>query len=206
MATIITTLKTHTNQDTVYPNIREENIPDSSVSVTKIRDGAISSGKIATGAVTTEKIADDAISSGKIASGAVTTEKIANGAVSTEKIENYAVGKGQLSDLSVTHKKLAFGENIDLATLYAQIDDFDDFFNACAIMARDWRYKFSYYDEANKIWYPCFPLINNDDIFIDFLYLTASGVSTIYWSDTTTPAEASHIYVYSVAEDSFEFD
>lgn len=186
MATIITTLKTHTNQDTVYPNIREENIPDSSISVTKIRDGSVSSGKIA--------------------SGAVTTEKIANGAVSTEKIENYAVGKEQLSDLSVTHKKLAFGENIDLATLYAQIDDFDDFFNACAIMSRDWRYKFSYHDPVNKIWYPCFPLINNDDNFIDFLYLTASGVSKIYWSDITKPAEASNIYVYSVSKESFEFD
>lgn len=186
MATIITTLKTHTNQDTVYPNIREENIPDSSISVTKIRDGSVSSGKIA--------------------SGAVTTDKIANGAVSTEKIENNAVRKEQLSDGTVSHKKLAFGERIDLATLYAQIEDFDDFYGAVGIMARDWRYKFSFVDADNDIWYPCFPSMNNSDKLINFLCLMATGVSLIQWEENHTPAEAKNIYVYSVSADSFDFD
>lgn len=99
MATIITTLKTHTNQDTVYPNIRAENIPDSSISATKIQDGAVSSAKIASGA----------IQHSNLGSNVVDNDNLADRSVSQDKLVNASVGTDQLADGAVTGAKIASG-------------------------------------------------------------------------------------------------
>ena len=96
MPDIITTLKTTTNQDNVYPNIKTNNIPDSGVTTQKIADNAVTTNKFADNAVTTIKILDGNITTNKIADNAVTTAKIADSAVTTAKI----------ADNNITHQKL----------------------------------------------------------------------------------------------------
>lgn len=116
MPDIITTLKTTTNQDNVYPNIKTNNIPDSGV--------------------TTQKIADNAVTSNKIPDGSITELKLANYCVDENNIINGAVSERCLDSEAVTNSKIApgavRGDRISvqghvLWALYLQSADFDAF-------------------------------------------------------------------------------
>lgn len=215
MADIETTLKTRTNQDNVFPNIKSSNIPSGAVTTAKIADGAVTTAKIADGAITNDKIAvgaiynnnivDGEVDEDKLAQGSVGTNQLQDGSVTSDKLVDYSVTEDKISDFSVSHNKLK-DDNIDLASYFTAMGDFEDFLGKIAIWSRDWRYKFSYHDAVNDIWYPCFPSINNNDMLINFLCLTGGGVSIIQWDENTTPAEASNIHVYSVSAESFSTD
>ena len=81
------------------------NIPDGSVTSTKIASGAVTSDKIASGAVTSDKIASGAVTAGKIASGAVTADEIASGAVTAGKIASGGVTKEKIYADAVAKEK-----------------------------------------------------------------------------------------------------
>ena len=67
MSEIITTLKEKgTPTNSVYPNIKSDNIPDNAVTSPKIADGSITTTKINDGAVTTTKINDGAVTINKL--------------------------------------------------------------------------------------------------------------------------------------------
>lgn len=96
-------------ENSVFPNIDTQNIPDAGVTTVKIADGAITTAKIATGAVTNAQLATDAVDTSNIVAGAVTATKIGAGAVTSVKIAANAVTTGKISDLAVTTGKLAGG-------------------------------------------------------------------------------------------------
>lgn len=105
-------------ENSVFPNIDTQNIPDSGVTTAKIADGAITTAKIATGAVTNACLATDAVDTSNIVAGAVTSTKlgvnavtsgkIASNAVTTGKIADGAVTTAKLGDASVTDRKVSF--------------------------------------------------------------------------------------------------
>ena len=99
---MITTLKTKTTQEDVYPNIQSSNIPNNAVTSAKIVSAAVSSAKIATSAVTDTKIATGAVTETKIATGAVTQTKIADGAVTDTKIATGAVTNDKIVSVNGT--------------------------------------------------------------------------------------------------------
>lgn len=99
---MITTLKTKTTQEDVYPNIQTSNIPDSGVTSAKIAPSAISASKIGSGAVTEVKIGGSAVTTTKIAPGAVTETKIANNAVTEAKIASGAVTDAKIDSVNGT--------------------------------------------------------------------------------------------------------
>ena len=77
MSDIITTLHEKGNpSNEVYPNIKGENIPDNSITTTKLSDNAI----------TNEKVNDGAISTSKIQNGAITDNKIPLNTISNTKL------------------------------------------------------------------------------------------------------------------------
>lgn len=61
-------------------------LPDGSVTTSKLADGAVTGEKIADGAVTGAKLSDWAITESKIADANVTGEKIADGTITAEKL------------------------------------------------------------------------------------------------------------------------
>lgn len=94
-------------ENSVFPNIDTQNIPDSGVTTIKIADGAITTAKIATGAVTNACLATDAVDTSNIVAGAVTSTKIGANAVTSGKIASNAVTTGKIADGAVTTAKLA---------------------------------------------------------------------------------------------------
>ena len=94
-------------ENSVFPNIDTQNIPDSGVTTAKIADGAITTAKIATGAVTNACLATDAVDTSNIVAGAVTSTKIGANAVTSGKIASNAVTTGKIADGAVTTAKLA---------------------------------------------------------------------------------------------------
>lgn len=104
-------------------------IPDGSISSSKLANNAVTSAKIAGLAVLTSKINNNAVTSAKIASGAVTEDKIASGSVTTSKIADEAVdfdklasGFGALlSGTSPGNVSVASG----IGTTYTQIADLE---------------------------------------------------------------------------------
>ena len=94
-------------ENSVFPNIDTQNIPDAGVTTAKIADGAITTAKIATGAVTNAQLAVDAVDTSNIVAGAVTATKIGSGAVTAVKIASNAVTTGKINDGAVTTAKLA---------------------------------------------------------------------------------------------------
>lgn len=94
-------------ENSVFPNIDTQNIPDAGVTTVKIADGAITTAKLATGAVTSMQLATDAVDTSNIATGAVTSTKIGSGAVTAVKIASNAVTTGKINDGAVTTAKLA---------------------------------------------------------------------------------------------------
>lgn len=118
MSDIITTLhKKGDNTVNVYPNIKNENIPstsitqdklaNSSVGTTQLEASSVTTAKIASNAVTNGKLANGAVGNTKIEDGAVTTAKLANGAVSNAKLASNAVTSSNIVDGSVTFSKIA---------------------------------------------------------------------------------------------------
>ena len=130
MADIYTTLKTRTNQDNVYPNIKVNNIPDGEIvraklanniiNESKLADFSVSSGKLQSGSVTQAKLAMGAVDNLKLADGAVTTTKLADGAVTNAKLSDGAVDSNKLSTNAVNRSKLE-ERGMDLWGLYANI-------------------------------------------------------------------------------------
>lgn len=106
MADIETTLKTRTNQDNVFPNIRSNNIPSGAVTTLKIADDAVTNAKIANGAISNGKLADSSITTSKIVDSSVTTSKLADGSVTQAKIAPNAIGYAQIEDGAVFGDKI----------------------------------------------------------------------------------------------------
>ncbi len=82
-------------------------IPDGSVTESKIADRAVTTAKLDQDAVDSEHILDGAIQSGEIAANAVTSDKIEDGAVGTAELENSAVSSDKLADGAVDSSKIA---------------------------------------------------------------------------------------------------
>ena len=74
----------------------------SSIGLSDIADGAVTSEKIADGAVTLEKIADGAVTSEKIADGTISTPDIANNAITSAKIGDYQVTERNIGLSSIS--------------------------------------------------------------------------------------------------------
>ena len=143
MPDIITTLKTTTNQDNVYPNIKTNNIPDSGVTTQKIADNAVTTNKILDNAVTSNKIPNGAITELKLANYCVDENNIINGAVSERCLDNEVVTTSKIGPGAVTHAKLAnnsvygdtiYSDNRTLWSLYE--DDAEEDFSAFIDMLR----------------------------------------------------------------------
>lgn len=130
MPDIITTLKTTTNQDNVYPNIKTNNIPDSGVTTQKIADNAISSNKIQDGAITELKLANYCVDENNIINGAVAERCLDSEAVTTSKIADNAVTHQKLGNNSVYGDKI-YSANRTLWSLYHDDaeEDFSTFIN-----------------------------------------------------------------------------
>ena len=109
MSDLIKTLKSSETGNDVYPNIKEENIPDSAVKTAKINDGAITNAKLGDSSVTTAKIQNGAVTTAKIEDEGVSTAKIENLAVTTAKIDTGAVTSNKLAESSVTGTKINDG-------------------------------------------------------------------------------------------------
>ena len=82
------------------------NIPDRSLSGTKLVEQAVGVDELADGAVETDKLADEAVTAGKLGDLAVLTAKLADLAVTTAKLANLAVTTAKLADGAVTSAKL----------------------------------------------------------------------------------------------------
>lgn len=143
MADIYTTLKTRTNQDDVYPNIRVNNIPNGSIVADKIANGAVTNVKIADGAVTSAKIANGAVDTAQIAPEAISHEKlkfnsvdddnIADGSITTAKIADGAVTNNKVGDYSLTLVKFNINER-SLSDIWNTYCGGNDFHNFCLAM------------------------------------------------------------------------
>ena len=118
MSEVFETLKKKSDTSVeVYPNIKNQNIPngavttdkiaDDNVTTSKIADGSVTSAKINDGAVTGSKIADGSVGISKLADGSVSSSKILNSAVTTDKINTQAVTTTKIADGSVTSVKIA---------------------------------------------------------------------------------------------------
>lgn len=73
-------------------------LPDGSVTTSKLADGAVTTDKVADKAVTTDKVALGAITTNRVANGTVTTTKIGDGAVTLDKVNIAAVSTQDLTD------------------------------------------------------------------------------------------------------------
>lgn len=119
---MITTLKTKTTQEDVYPNIQTSNIPDSGVTASKIAPSAVTANKIDSGAVTEAKLSSNSVTSAKIASSAVTSTKLATNAVSETKIANGAVTDAKIASVSGTKVR---DDSIEVQKLHLRRFSFD---------------------------------------------------------------------------------
>lgn len=84
------------------PLITSADIPDGSITTTKLANLAVTTAKIANAAITTAKIDDAAITTAKIANLAVDTAKIANASITTAKIADLAVTNAKIASLSAS--------------------------------------------------------------------------------------------------------
>ena len=206
MATIITTLKTHTNQDTVYPNIRGENIPDNSISATKIQDGAVSNAKLATGAVTTDKILDHAVDQDKLAYSSVGTNELIDGSVTIDKMVDDSVGNDQIVDNAVGDSKIRKTGGVSLTTYEVQFGSWDAFladlreklkspltvfYYEYAVNSSTW-----YYIRPRSVWV-CDHNTDPDDKGIEFVFDLPNGTTkTVTWTiNSGEPDEVEYIYI-----------
>lgn len=80
--------------------------PDGSVTVDKIKDGAVTETKIGNSSVSTLKIKDGSITEDKLGEYSVTTGKIAIGAVENKRILSGAVDTRTIADKAVTSIKI----------------------------------------------------------------------------------------------------
>ena len=145
MADIETTLKTRTNQDNVFPNIRSANIPDGGVTTAKIANEAIDHNKLAEYAVwngnirnrtiEANKIAQYAITDNELHGSCVTTNKIADQAVTYEKLGMSSVHDENIAEDSVGIRELLIREE-SLYELASEFGQTVDFINAVALLAR----------------------------------------------------------------------
>ena len=216
MADIETTLKTRTNQDNVFPNIRSNNIPSGAVTHDKVAVGAIDTNNILDGAVDEDKLAHASVGTNQLVDGSVTIDKMTDGSVGTDQLVSECVTHDKLGPAcvwsdNITQEDVKFQhltyDNVDLATLYTRMGDFEDFYQACAIMGRDWRYKLTYYDINNDHTYPCFLAFDGDNAVIKFIYFDLTGTAhVISWDENSVPSEASGIVVYSSSSEAFLFD
>ena len=121
----------------VYPNIKQENIPNDAITTDKIVNSAVTESKIANNSVTENKIANASISSVKIKNNAIENAKIknlaidssklANNSVTTDKINNDAVTEYKIADESVTNSKLSIAiQNLLSEIVPLQIISGDD--------------------------------------------------------------------------------
>lgn len=107
MIEIITTLHPKdTPTDSLYPNIKSDNIPNGAVTSAKIGSNAVTSAKIVNSAISTLKINDGAVTEPKIANNAVSTDKIGDSAVTTIKINDNAVTSDKILDNAITTNKI----------------------------------------------------------------------------------------------------
>lgn len=183
MATIITTLKTHTNQDTVYPNIREENIPDDSISVTKIRDGSITKAKIANGAVGYNQIEDGAIFGDKILDESISGSKLAEDSVG---ISPFSTDRVSIYDLIER-----YGSE-DFLISYAPILVYTQFGRLCA----EWDAgSYTVYASIDSIY-----VLQGQFMSLKYHDPIASADVTIdYTKNQPTPDSLKRVYVYFIA-------
>lgn len=206
MATIITTLKTHTNQDTVYPNIRAENIPDNSVSVTKIQDGAVSSAKIASGAVTNDKIAVGAIDNHNILDGAVDDEKLAHASVGTNQLQDGSVTIDKMTDDSVGDSNIRRTGGVALTNYETSFGSWSEFLADLMAKAKDPLTTFYYeYAVNSSTWYclrprsvwVCTSHSDPDEKGIEFVFDLPDGTTKrVKWTiNTGEPDEVEYIYI-----------
>lgn len=75
----------------------------------ELPDGSVTTSKLADGAVTGAKMGDESVNAGAIVDGAVTTAKIADGAVTGAKLGDWAVTTSKIADANVTGDKIADG-------------------------------------------------------------------------------------------------
>lgn len=86
------TLKEKDNPtNSVYPNIKTQNIPDGGVTTAKILDEAVTSGKLSANSVTSDKIVAGAITTAKIATEAITREKIGSRVITSDQIAHLTI-------------------------------------------------------------------------------------------------------------------
>lgn len=107
MIEIITTLHPKDSPtDSLYPNIKSDNIPNGAVTSAKIGSNAVTSAKIVNSAISTLKINDGAVTEPKIANNAVSTDKIGDNAITTIKISDNAVTSDKILDNAITTNKI----------------------------------------------------------------------------------------------------
>lgn len=106
MADIYTTLKTRTNQDNVYPNIKLSNIPDGEITGAKLKNGAVDTAQIATEAISHEKLEFNSVDDDNIVDGSITNSKLSDGAVTGAKIADETIGNDKLIDEAISGSKL----------------------------------------------------------------------------------------------------
>lgn len=95
------------------------------ITTTKLADGAVTAAKLADGAVTSAKIADNAITGAKIEMGSIGSrelgvksvgeEELQPGAVTTSRVADAAITTEKLADGAVTPEKVAPGTLFDMA-------------------------------------------------------------------------------------------
>lgn len=149
---MITTLKTKTTQEDVYPNIDSANIPNDAITAPKISANAVTSGKIASNAVTTTKIATGAVTATKIGDRAVITTALADQCVTGAKIADETInGEAHIMEGSTALQCLKI-EDFVLAPNYG--GDYSDLLNELFTIFNDYQVLFIYYQDARTHAHP----------------------------------------------------
>lgn len=92
MAVKYITLTGKESGDTIYPNIKPQNIEDESINAgAKLAPLSVTKSRIANGSIDSDKLDSGAVTQDKIGAGAVTEDKIGAGAVTHSKIGLLAV-------------------------------------------------------------------------------------------------------------------
>lgn len=216
MADIETTLKTRTNQDNVFPNIRSGNIPSGAVTTQKIADGAVTAAKIADGAITNDKIAAGAIYNNNIVDGEIDSEKLAyasvgtnqlqDGSVTIDKLVDNSVGHDQLRDNSVGDSKIRKTGGVALTNYQVSFGSWEAFLADLMEKVRSPLTTFYYeYAVNSSTWYcirprsvwVCTSHSDPTEKGIEFVFDLPDGTTkTVTWTTSQgEPDEAEYIYI-----------